>query len=68
MIRGQHYRLLRVIMQGKINKKQGIRRQRIFWLCNFIKWFNCTSNQLLRVIAMNKIQIMAANLCSRMAQ
>lgn len=63
IMRGEKYRILQVIMQGKIKGKRSIGRRRNSWLRNLREWFGCTNNQLFRsAISKVKIALMIANL------
>jgi hypothetical protein len=57
------YRLLKVILQGKVFGKRGIGRRRISWLKNLRKWFSTTTTNLFKA-SVNKIIIarMIANI------
>jgi hypothetical protein len=56
ILRHDKYRLLQLIVQGKIDSKRGPGRRRHSWLQNLRKWFGLTSVELFRSAA-NKIRI-----------
>ncbi|CAG9839569.1 unnamed protein product [Diabrotica balteata] len=49
------YRLLQLILQGKIESKRSPGRRRISWLANLRKWTGLTSTNLFRA-AVNRIR------------
>ncbi|CAG9833668.1 unnamed protein product [Diabrotica balteata] len=65
ILRHDKYRLLQLIVQGKIDSKRGPGRRRYSWLQNLRKWFGLTSFELLRSAA-NKIRIamLIDNVCN----
>ena len=56
VMRGEKYRLLQNIMQGKIAGKRGPGRRKTSWLKNLRDWYGVDTNTLFR-IAVNKIKI-----------
>lgn len=63
VMRGERYRFLQEIMQGKIQGQRSQGRRRISWLNNLRKWFNCSSTDLFRAaISKVRIAMMIANL------
>lgn len=56
ILRHEKYRLLQLILQGKIDSKRGPGRRRHSWLQNLRQWFGLTSAELFRS-AVNKIRI-----------
>lgn len=55
IMRGDKYRLLQLILQGKIEGKRGPGRRRVSWLANLRKWTRLTSTRLFRAAA-NRIR------------
>lgn len=63
VMRGERYRLLQEIMQGKIQGRRSQGRRRISWLNNLRQWFNCSSTELFRsAVSKVRIAMMVANL------
>lgn len=54
IMRGPKYRLLQLILQGKISGTRNIGRRRVSWLKNLRDWFGCSNIQLFRA-AVNKV-------------
>jgi Reverse transcriptase (RNA-dependent DNA polymerase) len=54
--RGEKYRLLQLIIEGKIQGKRSVGRRRISWLKNLRDWYNLSSVELFRA-AVSKIRI-----------
>lgn len=68
VMRGTRYKLLQLIIQGKIIGKRSIGRRRMSWLRNLREWFNCTSNDLFRAaVSKIKLVMMVANLRKKSA-
>jgi hypothetical protein len=63
IMRGEKYRLLQLIIQGKIKGRRGPGRRRISWLRNLRQWYGRSTTSLFRA-AVNKVEIalMIANL------
>ena len=63
IMRGEKYRLLQLIIQGKIKGRRGPVRRRISWLRNLRQWYGRSTTSLFRA-AVNKVEIalMIANL------
>lgn len=62
LMRHDKYRLLQLIVQGKIDSKRGPGRRRHSWLHNLRQWFGMTSIQLFRNVAYKiRIAMMIAN-------
>jgi Reverse transcriptase (RNA-dependent DNA polymerase) len=57
VIRNEKYRLLQVVIQGKIEGKRGPGRRRISWLKNLRQWYGQSTTSLFRKAA-DKVQIM----------
>lgn len=59
----ERYRILQLVMQGRIFGKRGPGRRRISWLRNLKQWFGLSSTELFRR-AVNKtmITLMIANI------
>lgn len=57
VLRGDRYKILKLIIQGKIKGKRSIGRRRISWLRNLREWFGCTSAELFRR-AIDKVRVM----------
>lgn len=63
IMRGEKYRILQNIMQGKIQGKRSIGRRRNSWMKNLREWFGCNNNELFRAAASKiRIAMMIANL------
>uniref|UniRef100_A0A8D8WNS4 Craniofacial development protein 2 n=2 Tax=Cacopsylla melanoneura TaxID=428564 RepID=A0A8D8WNS4_9HEMI len=63
IMRGPKYKILHLIIQGKIVGKRSVGRRRISWLRNLRDWFSCSSQDLFKA-AINKVRLtlMVANL------
>ena len=62
VMRNNKYRLLQIIIQGKVIGRRGPGRRRISWLANLRKWFGTDSTQLFRAAASKvRIAMMIAN-------
>ena len=63
VIRNEKYRLLQLVMEGKIEGKRGQGRRKTSWLKNLRDWFDVDSLSLFRA-AVDKVKIcqMIANL------
>lgn len=48
MRNNQKYRLLQLILQGKIEDERNVGRRRISWLKNLCDWFSATTNEFFR--------------------
>jgi len=60
-MRGEKYRILQLIMQGKIEGKRSVGRSRNSWLKNLREWFGCNNNELFRA-AVSKISPLVQHL------
>ncbi|CAG9832062.1 unnamed protein product [Diabrotica balteata] len=56
VMRHNKYRVLQLIVQGKIDSRRGSGRRRHSWLQNLRQWFGLSSAELLRS-AVNKVRI-----------
>ena len=56
MMRGQKYRILQLILEGKICGKRSRGRPRTNWMQNLRQWFGCSDDQMFKA-AREKIQI-----------
>ncbi|CAG9826844.1 unnamed protein product [Diabrotica balteata] len=56
VMRGQQYKLLRLITQGKIRGGRSIGRRRVSWLKNLRDWFQCSYMELFRA-AVDRVNI-----------
>lgn len=63
VMRNEKYRLLHLIMQGRIAGRRSAGRRRISWLANLRSWFRSSTTSLFRA-AVSKVQValMIANL------
>jgi len=55
-LRHEKYRLLQLVVQGKVDSKRGPGRRRHSWLHNLRQWFGLSSVDLF-ISAVNKIRI-----------
>ena len=51
IMRGEKYRLLRLILEGKVKGKRSVGRRRVSWLHNLREWYGCGSADLFRAAA-----------------
>ncbi|XP_045448929.1 uncharacterized protein LOC123657427 [Melitaea cinxia] len=63
IMRGHRYRILQLVIEGKIEGKRRPGRRKISWLKNLREWFNLSTRSLFRAAASKiKIAMMVANL------
>ncbi|KAL0860165.1 hypothetical protein ABMA27_010472 [Loxostege sticticalis] len=63
VMRNDKYRMLQLVIQGKIAGKRSVGRRRHSWLKNLREWFGCSTTSLFRAAASKvKIALMLSNL------